>query len=138
MALPLGVEGRVASLADGTVDIGGGTISIDEITSNNRPVHVGEVASVSDNTLTTVTTMPANGIKYITKILCSGHVSGKWDIYISNVRKATMRTIDRNVWFDFNLPLKILATEVVDIKVTHYDTGNLADFQATIFGYAAI
>ena len=136
--LPDGVEGRVASLSDGTVDISSGTITIDQITSNNRPVHVGEQGNVSANTVTTVTTMPANGVKYITKVLCSGHVSGKWEIFIDSVRKATMRTIDRNVWFDFNLPLKILATEVVDIKVTHYDTGNQADFQATIFGYQEV
>lgn len=136
MPIPQGIEGRVASLSDlMDTDVG---VTIDEIVSNNRPVHVGEVSNVSDSTLTTVTTMPANGVKYITKILCSGFVSGKWDIYIDSVRKATMRTIDRNVWFDFNLPMKVLATEVVDVKVTHYDTGQVADFQATIFGYTVV
>ena len=140
MPLPVGVEGRVASLSDlmdTTVDIGAGSITIDEITSNNRPIHVGEQTDVTVDTLTTVTTMPANGIKYITKILCSGEDNAKWEIYIDSVRKATLRTTDRNVSFDFNLPLKILAAEVVDIKVKYWGSGTDSDFQATIFRYAA-
>jgi len=129
------IEGRVASLGDVSID--SGTISIDQITSNNRPIHVGQQSAVSTDTITTVTTMPANGIKYITKILCSGEDNGKWEVYIDNVRKATLRTTDRNVSFDFNLPLKILAAEVMDIKVTHYTPDSDAIFECTIFGYNA-
>lgn len=140
MPLPSAIEGRVASLSDlldSTVDIGAGSITIDQIVSNNRPIHVGEQTGVSTNTLTTVTTMPSNGIKYITKILCSGEENGRWEIYIDSVRKCTQRTTDRNVSFDFNLPLKVLAAEVVDIKVIHFGPDASGDFQATIFGYSA-
>jgi hypothetical protein len=141
MPLPKFVEGRVCSLsdlADTTVDVDAGNITIDEITSRNRPIHVGQQSSISQNTLTTVTTMPANGIKWITKVLCSGEENAKWDIFIDSVRKATMRTTDRNVAFDFNLPMKILATEVVDIKVTHHGPDSTATFEATIFGYQEV
>jgi hypothetical protein len=139
MPIPGGIEGRVASLSDlmdTEVDVSG-SISIDEITSNNRPIHVGQQVNISQNTLTTVTTMPANGIKYITKIVCSGEENAKWDIFIDSVRKCTKRTINRTVDFDFNLPLKILATEVVDIKVTHHGPDSQATCEATIFGYQA-
>lgn len=120
---------------DVTATIDSGTITIDQITSNNRPIHVGQSSGISVDTITTVTTMPANGVKYITKVLCSGEDNGKWEIYIDSVRKATLRTTDRNVSFDFNLPMKVLATEVVDIKVTHYSPDDSATFEATIFGY---
>lgn len=136
MLLPLSVEGRVCSLADGRVDVSG-SISIDEIISNNRPLHVGEQSGVPANTLTTITTMPSNGIKYITKILCSGEDNARWEIYINSVKKCTQRTTDRNVSFDFNLPLKILASEVVDVKAIFFGSGANADLQCTIFGYAA-
>lgn len=138
MPLPNEVEGRVASLSDllDPIEVTG-DITIDQIVSNNRPVHIGQATNISQNTLTTVTTMPANGVKYITKILCSGEENAKWDIFIDTVRKATLRTIDRNVAFDFNLPLKILATEVVDIKVTHHGPDTTGTFEATIFGYTA-
>ena len=141
MPIPQGIEGRVASLSDlmdSTVDVDAGNITIDEITSRNRPLHVGEQTNISKDTLTTVTTMPANGIKWITKILCSGEENARWDIYIDSVRKATLRTIDRNVAFDFNLPIKILAAEVVDVKVTHHGPDTTASFQCTIFGYQEI
>jgi len=139
MPQPQFIEGRVASLADvtGEVGIDGGTITIDQIVSNNRAIHIGEQTAVTPDTLTTVTTMPANGVKWVTKILCSGEDNGKWELYIDSVRKATLRTTDRNVAFDFNLPLKILAAEVLDVKVTYWGSGATANFQATIFGYAA-
>ena len=121
--------------SSGNVTVDGGSISIDQITSNNRPLYVGSASSVSQNTLTTIVTLPANGIKYITKILCSGEESARWEVYIDSVLKATQRTIDRNVAFDFNLPLKILATEVVDIKAIHFGPGTTSDLNATIFGY---
>ena len=98
MPLPIGVEGRVASLSDlmdTTVDIGAGSITIDTITSNNRVLHTGQIGNISKDTLTTVTTMPANGIKYITKVVCSGEENAKWDIFIDSVRKCSKRTRDR-------------------------------------------
>lgn len=128
-------EGKLSTLSDGTVDITSGTITIDQITSNNRALHVGEQTGIAKDALTTVTTMPANGIKYITKIHCSGEESARWDIYLDSVRIGTLRTTDRNVSWDFNLPLKILAAEVLDVKVTHHGPDSTADFQATIFGY---
>jgi hypothetical protein len=139
MPLPVGIEGRVASLSDlmdSTVDVEAGSITIDEITSKNRPLHVGQQVNISQNTLTTVTTMPANGVKYITKIICSGEENAKWDIFIDSVRKITKRTTDRNVDFDFNLPMKILASEVVDVKVTHHGPDAQGTFEACIMGYA--
>lgn len=141
MPIPQGIEGRVASLSDlmdSEVDIGAGSITIDTITSNNRPIHVGQIAGIATNTLTTVTTMPANGIKYITKILCSGEENAKWEVYINSVRKVSMRTIDRSVSFDFNLPLKIFESEVVDIKCIHHGPDSTSTCEATIFGYSTV
>jgi hypothetical protein len=140
MPIPKGIEGRVASLSDlmdTEVDIGAGSITIDQITSNNRVLYVGKQSGISQSTLTTVVTVPANGIKYITKIMCSGEESARWELYIDSVLKATLRTTDRNVIFDFNLPLKILAAEVLDVKVTHYGPDTTATFDATIYGYQA-
>lgn len=123
------------AVSQGTVGVSG-NVTINAIQTNNRPIHVGSVNSIGQNTLTTVTTMPSNGIKYITKILCSGEVNGRWEIYVNSVLKSVQRTTDRNVAFDFNLPMKVLATEVVDIKVIHFGPEPTSDFDATIFGYS--
>ena len=124
-------------ISTGTVGIEG-TISIDEITSNNRAIHVGQQTNISQNTLTTVTTVPANGVKYVTSIHCSGEENARWDLYLDSVRIDTLRTTDRSVSFDFNLPLKILAAEVLDVKVTHHGPDATATFEASIFGYTSI
>jgi len=121
----------------GTVGIESGSINIDTITSNNRPIATGSQTSVSDNVLTTVATSPANGIKYITKIICSGEENARWEIYLDSVLKITKRTINRQVDFDFNLPMKQLASEVLDVKCIHYGPASTANFQCTIMGYAA-
>ena len=119
----------------GTVGIEGGTISIDQITSNNRPVVVGSVSGISQSTLTTVATVPANGIKYITKIICSGEENARWEVYLDSVLKVTKRTINRQIDFDFNLPMKQLAAEVLDVKCIHFGPGTTSDFQCTVMGY---
>ena len=123
------------AITTGTVGVTG-DVTIDTININNRPIIVGTVSGIGVNTLTTVATLPANGIKFISKIFCSGEENGRWEVYIDSVLKATARTIDRQVNFDFNIPLKILATEVVDVKVTHFGPGTTSDFDSTIFGYA--
>jgi hypothetical protein len=136
MPLPVIIEGRVASLADiGTIE--SGEITIDLITTNNAVIAVGEQTSVSQNTLTTVATVPSNGVKYITKIICTGEENARWDIYIDSVRKMTKRTTDRTVDYDFPTPLKLGSSSVLDVKVTHHGPDTTSDFQASVLGYAA-
>jgi len=101
----------------------------------NRPLHVGQRVDVPKDTLITVTTVPANGIKYLSKITCSGEENARWEIYINNVLKETKRTINRTVDFEWTTPLKILDAEVVDIKATHYGPGDTATLDATVFGF---
>ena len=122
------------AITTGTVGVSG-TINIDEITSNNRPIVTGSVTGISQNTLTTVATVPANGIKYITKIICSGEENARWEVYLDSVLKITKRTTDRQVDFDFNLPMKQLAAEVLDVKCIHFGPDATSNFSATVMGY---
>ena len=112
-----------------------GNVTIDEVVSNNRPLYTGSVL-VSDNVLTTIVTSPANGIEYITKIICSGEDNARWELYLDSVLKATKRTTDRNVEFDFPFPMKKNAAEVLDVKCIFFGSGTTAQCNATIFGYA--
>lgn len=132
MPVPTYIEGRVASLADVS-----GTVTIDTILVNNTVLYTDEVTSVSQDTETTIVTAPSNGEKYITKIICTGVVNARWDVYIDSVLMMTKRTTDRTVDFDFSTPLKIAAASVVDVKATHHGPDLTADFQACILGYQA-
>ena len=113
-------------------------VTITEIQTNNTVLIIGAIDDVVQDTLTTIATLPSNGIKYITKIMCTGEDNARWDVYVNNVRQFTQRTTDRNVDFDFPTPLKIFATSIVDVKATCHGSGTTSDFQATIFGYQAI
>ena len=136
--LPQYIEGRVASLSDlldKTVDA---NVTIDEILTNNAIIASGEQSSISQNTITTITTVPANGVKYITKIVCSGEENAKWDIFIDSVRKVTKRTTDRTVDFDFSTPLKLAASSVLDVKCTHHGPDSTSSFSAAVLGYQPV
>lgn len=114
MPVPTYIEGRVASLADVS-----GSITIDQILTNNTVLYQGEELLVPQ-TETTIVTSPANGVKYITKIICTGVVNARWDVYVNSVLAMTKRTTDRTVDFDFSTPWKIAASSVVDVKATHH------------------
>jgi len=129
MPVPTYIEGRVASLADVS-----GSITIDKILTNNTVLYQGEELLVAQ-TETTIVTSPANGVKYITKIICTGVVNARWDVYVNSVLAMTKRTTDRTVDFDFSTPWKIAASSVVDVKATHHGPDTTADFVATIMGY---
>ena len=111
-------------------------VTITEIQTNNTVLYSNQVADIPQDTLTTIVTLPANGIKYVTQIICSGEDNGKWDVFIDSVRKFTNRTTDRTVVWVFDSPLKITAAQVLDIKVTLHGTGTIATCEAAILGYA--
>jgi hypothetical protein len=41
---------------------------------------------------------------------------------------------DRSIEFSFNSPLQLVTSDVLDIKVTHYATGDLENFEASVYG----
>ncbi len=104
--------------------------------SPNRPLHVGRRADVPMGIMTTITTVPANGVKYLTKITCSGEENARWELYFDNILKETKRTTNRTVDFEWNVPLKVLAAEVIDIKAEHFGPGSTSTLEATVFGFA--
>ena len=134
--MPLEIEGKLSEYTEllNAILVLSGSISINAITTNNRPLYVG-TSSVPVSTRTTIVTSPANGIEFITKIVCSSENNAKWEIYIDSVLKETKRTTDRNVVFSFGTPLKKLAAEVLDVKVI-FEAGPTAQCDATIYGYA--
>jgi hypothetical protein len=136
MAQPLAIQGRLASLADAIIE--SGEITIDAIQTNNSVLAAGEVTGVSQNTETTIVTVPANGIRYITKIICTGEENAKWNVYLNSVWKMTKRTTDRTVDFDFSTPLKVGASTVIDVKAIHHGPDSNSDFQATVLGYTVV
>lgn len=99
----------------------------------------GSATNVPSATLTTIMTQPYSlTFNNISIISVSGQDYAKFFLVINSIVLDTRRSgPDRNLTFDYTSnPLKLSPGDVVDIKVEHYFTGSLLDFEATIYGYA--
>lgn len=93
------------------------------------------VANVTASTLTTILTYTAPANQRITRISVSGTDYAKFQIFLNTVLIETRRSgPDRSLDFTFTAPLGMASGNILDVKVTHYAPGVLADFESTIYG----
>lgn len=100
----------------------------------------GSASSVPDTTKTTIlsVTFAATTFENISLVAASGHDYAKFYLTLNSVDIDIRRSgPDRNLFFDFRSMAYALTTgDVVDVKVEHFHSGDLLDFNATIYGYA--
>jgi hypothetical protein len=95
----------------------------------------GMIPSVPATTLTTLATYTATVPTKITRIGCSGTCYAKYQLVLNTSIIETKRSgPERSIDFVFERPLNLLIGDILDIKVTHYVTSSLEDFEATIYG----
>lgn len=104
---------------------------------NNGVLVRGTASTVTSNTLTTIATLAANGVRFITRIICSGEENARWQVETGSTVRFAKRTVDRNAIFDFDIPFKLDASTALDVKATHHGPDGTADFEATVLGYTA-
>lgn len=99
------------------------------------PLAGGSVTAVPDATITTICTFTATGSTKVTRISCSGTIYGSYRLFLNTVLIETKRSSpDRSIDFSFSSPLQLNLSDILDVKVTHYYTGHLEDFDATVYG----
>lgn len=114
--------------------------------SDSDPIYASEVIvnalavdsepNVPDNSQTTIVTYTAVVDTRLSKIVVSGTDYAKFEIFKNAALIETRRTgPERNLDFGFDNPLMLQAGDILDVKVTHYNVGVLADFESTIYGY---
>lgn len=130
---------NIAAIVDGTtkkalnVFVDGGSVTTDPIATSF--LVVGSALNVPASTLTTITTYTAASAKKITQISVSGQVYGKFQLFKNTVLFETRRTSpERSLDFMFNSPLTLMPGDVLDVKVTHFQIGELSDFESTVYG----
>lgn len=96
----------------------------------------GSVTGVTDSTLTTIVTFTASAPKTLISVISvSGTVYAKFSLYLNAVLLETKRGgPDRTMTFAFPHPLKLIATDILDVKVEHFNIGQVADFESTVYG----
>jgi hypothetical protein len=121
------------SVVSGTVDTNITGVSLISFQSN------GTLTNVVDATKTTIVSATYSAtFNNVALISVSGGNYAKFFLTINAVDIDIRRTgPDLNLEFDFKSnPLGLSALDVVDIKVEHFNTGSLVDFEAVIYGYA--
>jgi hypothetical protein len=102
---------------------------------------VGSVSNVAENTKTTIVSQVyvAGTFENLTLVSVSGEDYAKFFVSINTVDIDIRRSgPDRNVEFTYTgAPYALSPGDVVDIKVEHYNAGQLVDFDATIYGYSS-
>jgi hypothetical protein len=95
----------------------------------------GSITSVSDSTLTTIVTYTTTAPTKVTRISCSGTIYAKFQLFLNTTLIETRRSgPDRTLDFNFEDPWSLATSDIVDVKVTHYQTGVSADFESTLYG----
>lgn len=132
----LGVERGTDSTRRLEMDANGNVnVNIAASTTAVSPLAVGSASNVPDNVLTTIVTYTAASAIQITRISVSGTVYAKFQLFLNASLIETARSgPDRTLFMEFKSPLSLSNTDVLDVKVTHYNTGLMENFEATIYG----
>lgn len=94
------------------------------------------VASVSDSTETTIVTLAANGVRFITKVMCTGEDRALWSVVVGGSTVVARKRGDgRSVEFDFPMPYRLDASTPMDVKVIQYNGAASENYEASIFGF---
>jgi hypothetical protein len=99
----------------------------------------GTATSVPATTKTTILSATYSAsFNNIALISCSGQDYAKFYLTLNTVDIDIRRSgPSSNVEYDFKSnPLGLTTGDTIDVKVEHFNTGNLLDFEATIYGYA--
>jgi len=99
-------------------------------------IRYDEATLVTSNNLTTILTFTAIKDTNISLITCSGDDYAKFQLFIDTVLIATKRSgPKRNTEWNFNNPLLLNSGSILDVKVTHWHTGDVLNFESTLYAY---
>lgn len=95
----------------------------------------GAQTSVAANLLTTIVTYTAPSDKSITKISVSGTEYAKFQLFKNTALIDTKRSgPERSIEFVFINPLVMNPGDILDVKVTHFNSSNSIDVEASVYG----
>jgi hypothetical protein len=98
----------------------------------------GLAATVADNVVTTIITHTVVGSTlYIEGFITTGELDAEYTFYIDNTKVLTLWSSEqqRNIFFNLTNAIIGAVGTIFDIKVKHYHTGKVADFNATLIGF---
>ena len=113
-------------------------VFVTPVSSVFSPVDVkvfSAITGVADGIETTLATHTVLGDETFSDILFGGSDYARFNVYINTVLQFVVRTgPDRYASLSLQRPLQLAITDVIDVKVIHYNTAATAEFECTILG----
>lgn len=97
-----------------------------------------EATTIAANATTTIISYTVTTADlFLDQVIGSGTIDAEYSIVIDGSNKARYKTSeqDRTAKFIFTTPQKVSVGSIVDIKVTHFQTGSSGDFNASLIGH---
>ncbi len=96
-----------------------------------------EATNVPDNVETIVQTYSVAGsVLYLDSIALTGTFAAEFSVYLNSVKRETRRIeiTDPSPTIPFHgIPLQV--GDVLEVRVTHYDAGEMHDFESSVKGH---
>ena len=106
------------------------TVCLKPITNITR----NDANLVPSATLTTIVTLTAIVKHSVSRISCSGDCYAQYELYIDNVLIETkVSAPNYAIDFKFHNELVLNVGQILDVKVTHFYTGEQGNFKSTIY-----
>ena len=97
---------------------------------------VGIATSVASTVATTMLTYTPTADTNIIRIGCGGEDYAKFQLFIDTVLLETKRSgPDRYADFSWAMPFGLDALETLQVKVTHFHTGDTLDFDCALYAF---
>ena len=100
---------------------------------------LGSVTGIADNTRTTIVSQAyvLNTFHNLVIMAVSGTTTAKYYLRINMIDIDVRRTSPgRNLQFDFTgAPIALNPGDIVDVQVEHFNSSDVEDFDATVYGY---
>ena len=116
----------------------GPKVYVTPVTAGLSPVGIldfSAITGVVNSIETTISTYTALGDETIGDIVMGGTSFARFNVYINTVLQFVLRSgPSRQCNLALQRPLQLIAGDIVDIKVIHYNLDAPDDFEATILG----
>lgn len=116
----------------------GPKVYVTPVTAGLSPVGIlstSQITGVPNGIETTIDTYTALGDETIGDIIISGTSYARFNVYLNTVLSFVLRSgPSRQCNLALQRPLQLVAGDIVDVKVIHYNTDATDDFESTILG----
>lgn len=113
-------------------------VYVTPVTAGLSPVSIlsfNAITGVANSIETTIDTYTALGDETIGDIVIGGTSYARFNVYLNTVLQFVLRSgPNRQCNLSLQRPLQLVAGDIVDVKVIHYNLGWTDDFEATILG----